>query len=448
MCLHARTPRSRDRSPRLGAEDDRPANRAGRAAPARSAPAVSAELAERLGGAEIGALGRRGKYILIELDADGLLLLHLGMSGRITAGDAAVPAVLHDHVVLTLDDGTVVRFNDARRFGLFDYVRRSEAAPAPAARRARPRAARTGFRRRLSRREARRQDDPDQIGACSTSASSPGSATSMSARRSIARDCRRGGSPERSAAAGPTGSSRRSARCSTKPSRPAARRCATMSRRTASSAISSTAGRSTATRASPVRAAIARRRAPHRSVRPVDVLLRQTAALEEEQMSETSQLPEHPRRAARGGRHRHPQPPAGAERAERGLDRRARRGNRRFRRRRGDRRDRADRQRQGFCRRRRRQGDGGQDLSRNLSRGFHHQGLGAGRAMPQAGRRRGGRLCARRRLRNRDDVRHRHRRRQRALRPARDHRSARSPAPAGRSASPALSARRRRWICA
>ena len=46
------------------------------------------ELAERLGGAEIGALGRRGKYILIELDDDGLLLLHLGMSGRITAGDA------------------------------------------------------------------------------------------------------------------------------------------------------------------------------------------------------------------------------------------------------------------------------------------------------------------------------------------------------------------------
>jgi formamidopyrimidine-DNA glycosylase len=85
------------------------------------------ELAERLGGAQIGALRRRGKYILIELDADGLLLLHLGMSGRITAGDAAQPDLRHDHVVLTLDDGTVVRFNDARRFGTLDYLRRSEA---------------------------------------------------------------------------------------------------------------------------------------------------------------------------------------------------------------------------------------------------------------------------------------------------------------------------------
>src|SRR6202043_655843 len=71
-------------------------------------------LAARLDGALIGALGRRGKYILIELDADGLLLLHLGMSGRITAGSAALPTVPHDHVVLTLDDGTVIRFNDPR----------------------------------------------------------------------------------------------------------------------------------------------------------------------------------------------------------------------------------------------------------------------------------------------------------------------------------------------
>src|SRR5207244_13097668 len=43
-------------------------------------------LAERLDGAQIGALSRRGKYILIELDDTGLLLLHLGMSGRIATG--------------------------------------------------------------------------------------------------------------------------------------------------------------------------------------------------------------------------------------------------------------------------------------------------------------------------------------------------------------------------
>jgi formamidopyrimidine-DNA glycosylase len=81
-------------------------------------------LAERLHGASIGALTRRGKYILVELDGSGLLLLHLGMSGRITAGAADTPSAPHDHVVLTLDDGTVIRFNDPRRFGLLDYIER------------------------------------------------------------------------------------------------------------------------------------------------------------------------------------------------------------------------------------------------------------------------------------------------------------------------------------
>src|SRR5436309_13402646 len=88
-------------------------------------------LAARLDGARIGALGRRGKYILIELDSDGVLLLHLGMSGRVTAGTAALPDAPHDHVVLRLDDGTVIRFNDARRFGLIDYLKRGEEKPHP-----------------------------------------------------------------------------------------------------------------------------------------------------------------------------------------------------------------------------------------------------------------------------------------------------------------------------
>jgi len=89
------------------------------------------DLAERLQGARIGELSRRGKYILIELDDSGTLLLHLGMSGRITAGTADAPAEKHDHVVLTLDDGTVVRFNDARRFGTLDYIVRGREAAHP-----------------------------------------------------------------------------------------------------------------------------------------------------------------------------------------------------------------------------------------------------------------------------------------------------------------------------
>jgi formamidopyrimidine-DNA glycosylase len=83
-------------------------------------------LDRRLMGARVGQLGRRGKYLLIEIDDDGTLLLHLGMSGRIVASGDNVPDAKHDHVVLALDDGTVVRFNDPRRFGLMDYMRRGE----------------------------------------------------------------------------------------------------------------------------------------------------------------------------------------------------------------------------------------------------------------------------------------------------------------------------------
>jgi len=63
-------------------------------------------LASRLDGARIGAFMRRGKYILIELDETGLLLLHLGMSGRIKTGTGEAPDQKHDHVILRLDDGT------------------------------------------------------------------------------------------------------------------------------------------------------------------------------------------------------------------------------------------------------------------------------------------------------------------------------------------------------
>jgi formamidopyrimidine-DNA glycosylase len=83
-------------------------------------------LDRRLNGARVGELGRRGKYLLIELDDDGTLLLHLGMSGRIVASGNNTEDAKHDHVVLALDDGTVVRFNDPRRFGLMDYMRRGE----------------------------------------------------------------------------------------------------------------------------------------------------------------------------------------------------------------------------------------------------------------------------------------------------------------------------------
>ncbi len=84
---------------------------------------LPARLGARLAGRRIDAVGRRGKYILIRLDGGLGWMVHLGMSGRfvVTAAGAA-PDAAHDHVVAHLDHGVVLRFNDARRFGMMDLV--------------------------------------------------------------------------------------------------------------------------------------------------------------------------------------------------------------------------------------------------------------------------------------------------------------------------------------
>jgi formamidopyrimidine-DNA glycosylase len=82
-------------------------------------------LRRRIEGQRIRRVARRAKYILVHLEDGGVLIAHLGMSGRMVvsaAGAPAVPPDKHDHVVFTLEDGTIIRFNDARRFGLIDYT--------------------------------------------------------------------------------------------------------------------------------------------------------------------------------------------------------------------------------------------------------------------------------------------------------------------------------------
>ena len=78
----------------------------------------------KLEGRRVIRIDRRAKYILMHLEDGGVLLGHLGMSGRIVIHEKNDSRKLekHDHVVFTLDDGTILCYNDARRFGLFDYT--------------------------------------------------------------------------------------------------------------------------------------------------------------------------------------------------------------------------------------------------------------------------------------------------------------------------------------
>lgn len=102
---------------------------------------------QQLQGRTVAALARRGKYLLLHLEAGGVLLVHLGMSGSLRwlpgaqplahaaggegeAGAGFVPQP-HDHVVWVTDRG-VLALHDPRRFGAVVYAPALDAPQAQA----------------------------------------------------------------------------------------------------------------------------------------------------------------------------------------------------------------------------------------------------------------------------------------------------------------------------
>ncbi|MFP7569311.1 bifunctional DNA-formamidopyrimidine glycosylase/DNA-(apurinic or apyrimidinic site) lyase [Marivita sp. S2033] len=91
-------------------------------------------MAERLAGTRVLYLRRRSKYLLADLDSGETALIHLGMSGRmLVSGDPLgqfvhdhPAAQKHDHVVLYMDNGARITFNDPRRFGAMDLFATKE----------------------------------------------------------------------------------------------------------------------------------------------------------------------------------------------------------------------------------------------------------------------------------------------------------------------------------
>jgi formamidopyrimidine-DNA glycosylase len=74
----------------------------------------------QLVGRQVLAVRRRGKYLLVDL-SDGLLLIHLGMSGSVSFGTGFPAPGKHDHFEMVTSLGTL-RLNDPRRFGAVVYA--------------------------------------------------------------------------------------------------------------------------------------------------------------------------------------------------------------------------------------------------------------------------------------------------------------------------------------
>lgn len=84
---------------------------------------------EQVVGRRVEAVNRRGKWILLALDA-GSLVVHLGMTGQLVVEDAALDRRPHTHFVFPLDDGWELRYSDARRFGSVQFFADEDAREA------------------------------------------------------------------------------------------------------------------------------------------------------------------------------------------------------------------------------------------------------------------------------------------------------------------------------
>ncbi|MDO9206142.1 bifunctional DNA-formamidopyrimidine glycosylase/DNA-(apurinic or apyrimidinic site) lyase [Methylotenera sp.] len=86
---------------------------------------IPQHLPQTLPNQTLSGLTRRAKYILCEFgdeSSGGVLLLHLGMSGRIQLLDCNYPPEKHDHFDIEFLDGQVLRLRDPRRFGAVLWV--------------------------------------------------------------------------------------------------------------------------------------------------------------------------------------------------------------------------------------------------------------------------------------------------------------------------------------
>lgn len=80
-------------------------------------------LAESLPGARCVKVGRRGKYLLVHLDGERTLVVHLRMTGRLIVVDGSEPITRHERIRLHMDDGTALSFADQRKFGRLTLAR-------------------------------------------------------------------------------------------------------------------------------------------------------------------------------------------------------------------------------------------------------------------------------------------------------------------------------------
>lgn len=80
------------------------------------------EFCRRLTGQTISHMTRRGKFLMIHLDSNDRVILHLRMTGCLLLTPGDFPEEKHTHILFGLSNGSELRFSDTRRFGRFWLV--------------------------------------------------------------------------------------------------------------------------------------------------------------------------------------------------------------------------------------------------------------------------------------------------------------------------------------
>ena len=85
-------------------------------------PLPAKHFAERLVGREITGVGRRGKFVVLELDGGEALIVSLRMTGKLLFREALSAEDAYVRAVVGFADGTFLRFADTRKFGRMAIV--------------------------------------------------------------------------------------------------------------------------------------------------------------------------------------------------------------------------------------------------------------------------------------------------------------------------------------
>ena len=85
--------------------------------PRAIAEPLADEFPDRIAGLGFQSFDRRGKYMLLGLSDGSTLIVHLRMTGKLLILPNETEPALHTHVVMDLDDGRSLHYNDPRKFG-------------------------------------------------------------------------------------------------------------------------------------------------------------------------------------------------------------------------------------------------------------------------------------------------------------------------------------------